>query len=173
METKITTHITKGVLIALIFIIYSLVGHVLNFDLESWFGWIATGIFIIAIIWSVVIYGNQMNNNVTFGNLFSHGFKVTAVVICITFVYTLLSVYVIFPDSIDRITRKGIETAIQQGKMTSDQAQQSSAMIKKITTVSLLAGSVVINAIIGALGSLIGAAVAKKNPQGPFGNQPM
>ena len=165
------THITKGLLLALVLIVFSLAGHLLNIDLESWFGWIATGIFIIIVIWSVNFYGKQMNYNVTFGNLFAHGFKVTAVAICITFLYTLLSVYVIFPDSIDRIVQKGMDKAIQDGKMTSDQAQQNMEMIKKITTISILAGSILINAIIGAVGSLIGAAVTKKKPQDPFGNQ--
>src|SRR4051794_31519952 len=103
METKVVTHITKGLVLSLILIIYSLVGHLLNFDLEQWFGWLSMVIFLIGIIWSVNVYGNQMSNTVTFGNLFSHGFKVTAVVVCITFIYTLLSVYVIFPDTIDKI----------------------------------------------------------------------
>ena len=56
---------------------------------------------------------------------FAHGFKVTAVTTCITFVYTLLSVYVIFPDSIDRIVQKGIEKAIQQGKAIREQMEQN------------------------------------------------
>ena len=81
--------------------------------------------------------------------------------------------YVIFPDFIDKIVQKGIEQAIKDKKMTEDQVSQSLPMIKKITTISVLAGSIVINAIIGALGSLIGAAVAKKKPQDPFGNQPI
>ncbi|HEY2728188.1 MAG TPA: DUF4199 domain-containing protein [Parafilimonas sp.] len=171
METKVTTHITKGLVISLLLIVLNLVGHVLNIDLESWFGWIAVGIFIIAIAWSVNIYGKQMNYNVTFGNLFAHGFKTTAVGICITFRYTLLSVYLIFPDSIDRIVQKGMEKAIQDKKMTEDQVQQSLPMIKKITTITIIAGSILGNAIVGAVGALIGAAITKKQPQDPFGNQ--
>jgi len=171
MENKIMSHITKGFLLALVLIVVSVIGHVLNIDLETWFGWISIAIIIIAIIWSVTFYGKQLNNNVTFGNLFAHGFKVTAVAICITFVYTLLSVYVLFPDSIDKVVQKGIEKAVEQGKMTSDQASQNMAMIKKITTISILAGSVIFSAVVGAIGSLIGAAITKKKPQDPFGNQ--
>ena len=165
------SHITKGFLLALVLIVVSVIGHVLNIDLETWFGWISIAIIIIAIIWSVTFYGKQLNNNVTFGNLFAHGFKVTAVAICITFVYTLLSVYVLFPDSIDKVVQKGIEKAVEQGKMTSDQASQNMAMIKKITTISILAGYVIFSAVVGAIGSLIGAAITKKKPQDPFGNQ--
>jgi len=173
METKITTHITKGLLLALALIVLNLIGHVLNIDLEPWFGWISIVIFLAGIIWSVSLYGKQMDYNVTFGNLFAHGFKTTAVTICIVFIFTLLSVYVIFPDSIDRIVQKGIEKAVEQGKATREQMQQNISMVKKITTISILAGSIIVNAIIGAISSLIGAAVTKKKPQDPFGNQPV
>lgn len=171
MQTTVTSHITKGVLLSLIFIVFNLAGHLLNVDLESWFGWVGLAIFVVAIIWCVIIYGKQMNNNVTFGNLFAHGFKITAVVICITFLYTLLSVYVLFPDTIDRMMQKGVEKAINDGRMTSDQAEQSMPMMRKIITISILAGSVFIDALIGAISSLIGAAITKKNPQDPFANQ--
>ena len=87
------------------------------------------------------------------------------------FVYTLLSVYILFPDSIERIMQKGIDKAVQEGRMTSDQVEQSKPMMRKIVTISILAGSIFINALIGAAASLIGAAVTKKNPQDPFANQ--
>jgi hypothetical protein len=35
-------------------------------------------------------------------------------------------------------------------------------------TISAVGGSLIVNIIVGAIASLIGAAVAKKNPQGPF-----
>jgi len=173
METKIMSHITKGLLLALVVIVISLVGHVLNIDLESWFGWISMGVFILAIVWSVNYYGTQMNNAVTFGNLFAHGFKVAAVAICITFLYTLLSMYVLFPDSIDRILQKGMEQAAKDGRAMPDMSEDQMQMAKKVTTAFILAGVVLINLVVGAIGSLIGAAITKKKPQDPFGNQPM
>ncbi len=173
METKITSPQIKGLIIALIIIVFSIAGHLLNIYLESWFGWVGTAIFLAAIIWSTNIYGTQMNNNVTFGNLFGHGFKVTAVVICITFVFLILSVYVLFPDTIDQIVQYQTEKAIQSGKMTSEQVEQALPMMKKFTPIGIFAGSVFIDAIIGAIGALIGAAITKKKPQDPFGNQPM
>jgi len=171
METKVTTPQIKGLIISLIIIVYSVAGHLLNIYLESWFGWIGAVILLVGIIWSTNVYGTQMNNNVTFGNLFGHGFKVTAVVICITFVFTLLSVYVLFPDTIDQIVQYQSEKAIESGKMTSEKLQQALPMMKKFTPIGLFAGSVIFDAIIGAIGALIGAAVTKKKPQDPFGNQ--
>jgi len=172
METKVTSPQVKGLIISLIIIVFSVVGHVLNIYLEPWFGWIGAAIFLAGIIWSTNNYGTQMNNNVTFGNLFGHGFKVTAVVICITFVFTVLTVYVLFPDTVDQIVQYQTEKAIESGKMTSDQVQQALPMMKKFTPIGIFAGSVFIDAIIGAIGALIGAAITKKKPQDPFGNQP-
>jgi hypothetical protein len=167
METKVTSHITKGLVLSLIFIVIGLVGRFTNLDLEPWFGWISLVILIAGIIWGVMNYGAQMNHTVSFGNLFAHGFKITAVIICITFVYTLLSVYVIFPDTVDRIIRYSIES----GRMTAEQAQQNPEMIKKMTTVFMMVGAILGTAIIGAISALIGAAVTKKKPQDPFANQ--
>ncbi|HEX5151668.1 MAG TPA: DUF4199 domain-containing protein [Parafilimonas sp.] len=173
METKVTTPQIKGLIISLIIIVYSVAGHLLNIYLESWFGWIGVVILLVGIIWSTIVYGTQMNNNVTFGNLFGHGFKVTAVVICITFIFLLLSVYVLFPDTIDQIVQYQSEKAIESGKMTSEQLQQALPMMKKFTPIGLFGGSVIFDAVIGAIGALIGAAVTKKKPQDPFGNQAM
>lgn len=173
METKVTTAQAKGLIIALIIIVLSTVGHLFNIYLEPWFGWTIGAIFLAGIIWSTNIFGKQMDNNVTFGNLFAHGFKVTAVFICITFVFTVLTVYVLFPDTIDQIIQYQTEQAIKSGKMTNEQLQQALPMMKKFTPIGIFAGSVFINAIIGCIGALIGAAITKKNPQTPFGNQPM
>lgn len=162
MEQKVTSHIVKGVIISLVFIIINVIGHLANVILESWFGWTILILFSVAIIWSVIIYSNQMQNNVTFGNLFAHGFKVTAVVACITFVYTILSVYLLFPDFIDQVVQKSMEQARKQGKVTDEQIEQGMGIAKKITTITILAGSVLGNLLIGAIASLIGAAVAKK-----------
>jgi amino acid transporter len=171
MEKKVTSTLTKGVIISLIVIIINIIGHYANLALESWFGWVGLVIFLAAIIWSVLSYGKQMDDNATFGNLFAHGFKVSATIACITFVYTLLSVYVLFPEFIDQIVEKGIEQARKEGKATEEQLQQGIGLVRKITTITLLAGSVLGTLVVGVIASLIGAAIAKKNPQSPFENQ--
>jgi len=80
-----------------------------------------------------------------------------------------LSIYLLFPDTVERI----IQNAINTGKMTADQAQQNPEMTRKIITATILAGSLLGTAVIGAISSLIGAAVTKKRPQDPFSHQPI
>ena len=171
MDTKPTSHIVKGLVIGLILIVLSLVGHVANIWLESWFGWVSTVIMVAGIVWAVIYYGKQMNNNVTFGNLFAHGFKTTAVIACVSFVFALLSVYLLFPTMVDEILEKGLDEARKKGNVNEDQLQQGMGLARKIVGITTLAGSLIISLIIGAVASLIGAAVAKKNPQGPFSQQ--
>lgn len=169
MEQKeATTHIMKGIIIALIIIVINLIAQFTNIQFETWYRWgsliISIGIFIAAPI----IYGKEMNNNVTFGMLFSHGFKAAAVATCIVFVYTLLAVYVLFPDMIEKMIQQGLEEARKQGQQIPEQSAEMMSMAKKITTLVVLSGVVLIELMIGALGSALGAAIAKKNPQDPF-----
>lgn len=164
MENQVTTHAFKGLLIALVLIVLSLIGQFANLQFEKWWGYINWAIMVGAFIGSVIYYGKQKNNDVTFGELFTHGFKTTAVTAVVVFVYTVLSVYVIFPDQLDKMWEKGVEEALKGGKVTTEQMEQGAAIGRKIMTVTVLAGSLVGTLIIGTVGSLIGAGAAKKNP---------
>ena len=103
METPITTHIVKGLILSAISIVFSIVMYVFNLFEYSWLSWINTAIVMGGLIYGNILFANQSNNNVTFGNLFAHGFKTTAVIIVITTAYTVLSFKVFFPDMIDTI----------------------------------------------------------------------
>ena len=45
MEQKVTSHIVKGLIIALILVIVSVIGHVTNLAFDSCYNWIGTIIF--------------------------------------------------------------------------------------------------------------------------------
>lgn len=157
MKENITSHITKGLIIALILIAINIVGQLTKLVYESWFGWIGLIVFLITVVASVIYFGKQLNENLTFGILFTHGFKTSAVVICILFLYTLLSVYIVFPDFVNKMMEQGVIQAKQQGK-TEEELKQYLAIGKKV----FLAGGLMVNLFIGALGSLIGSAIAKQ-----------
>ena len=171
MEQKVTSTVIKGVVISLILIVIDIIAHFTNIILADWFKWIPTLLLCITIIIAVIIYGKQMENNVTFGNLFAHGFKVSATVACFLFIFSIISVYLLFPDFVNQLVDKAMDEARKQGKMTEDQIQQGLPLIRKITSITLLVGSVIGTLIVGAIAALIGAAVAKKNPQSSLENQ--
>ena len=90
MEQTITPVSTKGIVIALLLIIFSLATYFLDIDTNGPFKWVGMIIFLIGIVWSVMAYGKQLNYNGTFGNYFAHGFKVSALVTAIMIIFMVV-----------------------------------------------------------------------------------
>lgn len=157
MKENNKSHINKGLIIAFILIAINLIGQVSHLVYASWFGWIGLMAFFISIIVSIVYFSKQEKESLTFSILFTHGFKTAAVAICILFLYTVLSVYLLFPSFVDKMMEQGAIQAKQQGK-TAEEIKQYLAIGKKV----YLAGGLMVNLFIGALGSLIGPALSKQ-----------
>ena len=103
MEKQITSHIVKGAILGGISILFSVIIYVFNLYTTQWLNWLSYAILVGGIIYGNILFANQNDNNVTFGNIFAHGFKTIAVTIVITVLYTLLALYVLFPDMVDKI----------------------------------------------------------------------
>ena len=167
MENTVTSHIVKGAILSGISIVFSVIVYVFNLYEISWLSWINYSIFIGGLIYGGILYSNQNNNNVTFGNVFAHGFKTTAVVIVISSVYTFISIKFLFPDIVDKSLALARKKMMENPKMTDDMIEQSTSMVKNYFLPFALGGAIIGTGILGAIGSLIGAAAAKKNPN-PF-----
>ncbi|MDE3145767.1 MAG: DUF4199 domain-containing protein [Bacteroidota bacterium] len=163
MEQKITSHIIKGLIVAAILIVVNVVGQITGAIYNDNYRWIGTIIYVASIVVSAIYFSNQNNQNVNFGILFTHSFKTATVITSILFLYTLVSVYFIFPGQIDHFVNIGINEAKKQGKSAAE-IQEGIVMAKKVLIISFLAGGLMINLITGALGAFLGAAIAKKNP---------
>ncbi|HUR10109.1 MAG TPA: DUF4199 domain-containing protein [Flavitalea sp.] len=167
MEQKVTTHITKGIIISLILLVISLAAHFTNQSDAAWAKWTPSILLCAGVIWACINYSNQRNHNVTFGNVFAHGFKVSAVATVFSIIFSVIFL-LLFPE----VKEKAIETARQQmeanPQVSSDQINQAMAMTDRLFYVFLIGGIILIYLIIGCISSLIGAAVAKKDPRGPF-----
>jgi hypothetical protein len=165
---KVMTHVQKGLLVSLILIVLGVVAHFAGVESQGWYRWLPSIILVVAIIWACVFYSAQMNNQVTFGNLFLHGFKMSAVITVILILWTLLSVTLIFPE----IKEKAMETARQQmedtGKLTDAEIDQRLTFTRKFFTIIVIGTILFGTLIVGAIASLIGAAVAKKKPVNPL-----
>jgi hypothetical protein len=168
MEQKATSPVIKGVIITLLLIVFGLVIYFTGQMENPSLTYIQYAILAGGVIWSCVSYAKQLNGNVTFGNVFAHGFKTTAVVTALLAVYTFIAVKFLFPDIVDKsmeLAKKKIES---QGNMSDEQIQQSLDTVRRFFVPLTIGSIIVIFAIIGAVSSLLGAAVAKKNPQSPF-----
>ena len=108
-----------------------------------------------------------MNHNVTFGNVFAHGFKVSAVVTAFTIILTVLFI-LLMPE----VKEKAAEIARQQmeesGKMSNSQIEESVATMNRLFYVIVIGFIILMYLIVGLIASLIGAAIAKKDPRAPF-----
>jgi Protein of unknown function (DUF4199) len=161
METKVTTHIVKGLMLSALSIVFSIVVYVFNLYDITWLNWVNTGVLMAGLIVGNILYANQNNNNVTFGNLFAHGFKT---------IYTVIAFKFLFPDMIDKIidiSRKQME---KNPKMTDEMIEQAITMTKKFFMPFAIGGTILGTGFMGAVASLIGAGIAKKNPVDPFNN---
>jgi len=170
METQVTSHIVKGITLSVISIVFSVIVSVFNlYEIQSLI-YLNYAIFLVGLIYGAILYSNENKNQVTFGNIFAHGFKTTAVIIVITSLYTVLAVKFLFPESIDislRISRKGMESNPNIPKESID---QNLNLVRNYFIPLTLGISMGFLAFLGLIASLIGAAVAKKNTN-PFENQ--
>lgn len=162
MEPKFTSHIKKGLLIAALLIIINVIGQLTHLVYRDAYGLGAIAIFIISIIIATLYFGKQKNNNITFSLLLTHGFKTAVVAICIVFIYTYISLHLLFPQYTDHLLQLLTDEAKKQGK-TSAEIEQGIKSARTILINTRLAGSLMINLISGAIGSLIGSVAANKN----------
>lgn len=171
MEKKITTHITKGVVLALILIVIDVISSVAGFKFETWFRWLPTLLFCGYIIWACINYADQMNNEVTFGKVFGHGFRTSSVVASIMVIYVVLSLFIIFPEQKEQVveaTRKQLE---DKGNVPQSAIDTALEYTRKLYTPIAIMSAIIGSLLVGAIASLIGAAIAKKNPPSPFQQQ--
>jgi amino acid transporter len=168
METKVTSPVIKGLLITLVLTIIGFVGRMANLQYETWFAWLSYGLLITAIIISCIIYSNQLNHNVTFGNVFANGFKTTAVVTCLTILFMVI-LLLAMPEMKEEMIEHMQKQAEKGSSATEEQLEQSRELIPKMFWVFVIGGILLGYLIMGCIASLIGAAIAKKNPnQTPF-----
>ncbi|HJS53942.1 MAG TPA: DUF4199 domain-containing protein [Chitinophagaceae bacterium] len=166
-ETKIMSPQIKGLLIALIIIIIGIVGYYTDLAFNNWYNWVVNGLLFLAIIFACVHFANQKEGYVTFGSVFLHGFKVTAVVTIIMLAYTLLAFTVLFPDMKERIFEMQLSQMEERG-MPDEQIETTTNMMKKNFMLFLVLGVIFGTMVFGCIASLIGAAVAKKKPVNPL-----
>jgi hypothetical protein len=165
-EKKAINHRIAGLLIGAILAIYSIVINFLNLGNSSGTGLLQLVIIIGALIFFVHQYGKSKNFTETFGNLFAYGFKTTAVFTIISIVFSIIF-FLVFPE----MKEQSLEIArqkMEEKHMPDDQIEQAINITKKFFWVGVIGGSMLFLIIIGAIGSLIGAAITKKQPRSPF-----
>ena len=168
MEKKVMSPIVKGIIITVAVIVFAVITTVIGIEKSQAFGWVQYILLIVGIIWACISYSSQKEGNVTFGNLFAHGFKVTAVVTCMFILYLILALKVIFPEIKDQsIAIMKTEMAKQPKQKNQPDNEQLEKIITGVSNNFVMitaGGTMVVFLIVGAAASLAGAVVARKNP---------
>lgn len=163
MENKVTTPVMKGLIISLILIVFAVVVTIFKLEANKALGIVPIVVLLGGIIWANINFAQQMDGNVTFGQAFGHGFKASALVAAIMGLWVAVSLTVLFPESLDRAMEVQRSAMLEQG-MNENEVDKAMTIGKKMAAPMGAIASVILYLIVGALGSLIGAAVAKKNP---------
>ena len=160
MDTKITTHFTKGLIIGLFMVMLGTTFQVLNIY-EPWVQYFSLGIYAAAIIWTCHSFSREMKSEVSFKEIFSHGFKTASIVTLISIAAFIIT-YLIMPE----IKEKGLQAAREEmekdPRMTEEIINQSIQWTDKFFLLFGIIGSLFGFAFMGAISALIGAAVSPK-----------
>ena len=164
--------LSKALLISLLLIVVDLIGGFAHLRFTSWFKWISTIVILVSLIYAGINYGKQ-HDLVTFGKVFGYCFKISLLISAFMLVYTLISIYVIFPEFTDQALQNAREGMEAKGGLTEEQIDAGMAMTKKfMQPVPLAIFSFVATLFICTIGSLLGAAFAKKSEPNAFQNNP-
>lgn len=156
------THIQYGLIISVIVILFSTLFYILHINTEKWTQWVGVVVIFAGVIVSCIQFAKANDGNVTFGNVFGNGFKTTAIIALVTIAFSLLFV-LIFPDIKEQALEQ-VRLDMEKQGQADDVIDKAVAMTDKMFIVFLLAGGIFGTLFFGAIASLIGAAIAKKNP---------
>lgn len=164
MEKKLTPPWMKGLFISLVLIVYSLIVYFTGQSTNRSLSWLQLCVLIGGLIYACVTFAKEKEGNVTFGNVFAHGFKANAAVIVIMVIYTVIALKFLFPEMVDLAMNQARADMEKKGNLSESDIENGINFGKKFFLPFAIGGIVLGFGIVGAIGSLIGAAVAKKNP---------
>lgn len=163
LEQAPVSHVMKGITIALIMVFLTLLFYFTGVPLQGWSKYVAYAIYAAGIILSCTIYGKQLAGNVSFGNTFAHGFKVSAVVTVLMIAFTLI-LYALSPEIKAETLQVIREEMAKNPQLSPEQIDKMVNGYLEWFTPIMIAGALFGYLVTGLIASLIGAALTKKNP---------
>lgn len=166
-ENKPISHLVAGAILGAILVVYSLVIQFMGLMQNQALGYVSYVILIGGLVLFIHLYAKSQNNQVSFGGLFGYGFKATAIVILIMLVF-VIGFNLAFPEFKEKIVEMSRQKMEEDGKSTDAEIETAMNMISKNYLLFAILGTILGMAILGAIGSLLGAAITKKKPVNPL-----
>ena len=170
MEKKPLSPVQSGIIITVVMVIFSLVIYLTGLYTQQWPGYLSYVLLCVMIIIAVINFASSKDGNVTFGKCFGWGFKTSAIVTLFYLVYLVIFI-MIFPEFKEKIIEVTREGMVKQN-MPDEQMETALTMMDKGFYIFMFGATIFFFLAIGAIGSLLGAAFAKKKPVSPFDRQP-
>ena len=170
MEKKTLSHLMAGLILGSILILINVIFILFDLTGNTKVSWIASVVNIALLIYFIIEFGKANDNLKTFGELFSYGFKSTAIVTLLLTAFMIIY-SLVFPESADKAMDVAREQMATNQNLSEEQIDQALEITRKFYFPILIAGTLFGTMLVGAVGSLIGAAVTKKSPSNPFQNQ--
>jgi hypothetical protein len=167
MEKKPISHFMGGLIIASILILYTIILNFSGQETNKVLTNLSYILMVAGVIFFINRFGKSVEHTASFGQLFTFGFKMSALIAIIVIFFQVIF-FLVFPEYKDKIFDVARDEMIKQGKMSEDQIETGLSMMKKFFWIGLIGGSLFMFMIVGAIGSLIGAAITKRNPQSHF-----
>jgi len=168
METKEIKPAVAGLILGLVsivlFLVYYFTGLIFERNATTF---IPMAVFVILVIIFINLWAKANHNAVTYGGCFTYGFKSVAIAALLVFFFMVIFIYA-FPDYKMRMLDVIKEQMNQNSQISDEQREKALAMVSKMFIISTLGGSLFGNLMVGAIASLIGAAIPKKVEATPF-----
>ncbi len=164
---KTQTHMPYGFIIGLILVVINAVMVVTKMNLNpkmQWIGFVGYAFFLGGLIMNASAFSKANDTDITFGQAFGSCFKASAIVAIVLTAWVLLSIF-IFPNMIPDMLEMARTKMAEGGKLSEEQIEMAMSYTRKSFKLLMIAGTVFGTLIMGAIFSLIAAAVAKKNPR--------
>jgi hypothetical protein len=161
-DNKITTHFTKGLIIGLTLATIGITLQILEIY-DQWVQYVITGLYFLSIIACCLLFSKEKEGHVTFGQVFSHGFKTATIVILIN-IASFIIISLVMPELREHALNAAREAMEKDSRLTDSNIEDALNMTDKFYYVFGIVGTIFGYGVSGALGSLLGAAIAKKNP---------
>lgn len=164
MQQKATSTITKGFIIGLLMIAITLGITFSGLAFNSAVKWLTYIVFIAGVVIAIKQYGQQINYNSTFGNYFAHGFKISALVTIMMIAYSVIFIFA-FPEFKEQALEEARKQMQSNKNISQESMEKGIEITKRFFMIGMIGGILLFYLITGAIASLIGAAVTKKNPR--------
>lgn len=167
MEKKSISHLLTGAILAALLILYTVILIIIDQLYNEKLAWVNYLIIIVTLVYFIREYGKSKDFDLSFGNLFSYGFKSTAFATLIMLAFQV-ALNLIFPEMQEKMIDVAREKMSEDPRVTEEAIEMSTSFLSKTFWPLLIAGTLFGSLVIGAIGSLIGAAITPRNPKTPF-----